>query len=99
MKTEEDCIEYLRTLNTPQLSEAEHVSCEGSLTERECWEVLTSMKNGKSPGNDGLTKEFYVCFFNEIFNYLLNASKESFNIGQLSTSLRQAVITLIEKKG
>ena len=70
----------------------------GSLTKRECWEVLTSMKNGKSPGNDGLTKEFYVCFFNEIFNYLLNALKESFNIGQLSTSQLQAVITLIEKK-
>ena len=97
-KTEEDCIEYLRTLNTPHLSEAELVSCEGSLTKRECWEALTSMKNGKSPGNDGLTNEFYVCFFNEIFNYLLNALKESFNIGQLSTSQRQAIITLIEKK-
>ena len=97
-KTEEDCIEYLRTLNTPHLIEAERVSCEGSLTKRECWKVLTSMKNRKSPGNDGLSKEFYVCFFNEIFNHLLNALKESFNIGQLSTSQRQAVITLIEKK-
>ena len=36
-KAEEDCIEYLRTLNTPQLSEAERVSCEGSLSKRECW--------------------------------------------------------------
>ena len=27
-KTEEDCIEYLRTLNTPKLSEAERVSCD-----------------------------------------------------------------------
>ena len=98
MKTEEDCIEYLHILNTPHLSEAERVSCEGSLTKREYWEALTSMKNGKSPGNDGLTKEFYVCFFNEIFNYLLNASKESLNIGQLSTSQHQAIITLIEKK-
>ena len=70
-KAKEDCIEYLRTLNTPHLSEAEYVSYEGSLTKRECWEVLTSMKNGKSPGNYGLTKEFYVCFFNEIFNYCL----------------------------
>ena len=66
-KTEQDCIEYLRTLNTPHLSEAKRVSSEGSLTKRECWEALTSMKNGKSPGNDGLTKEFYVCFLNEIF--------------------------------
>ena len=56
------------------------------------------MKNGKSPGNDGLIKEFYVCFLNEIFNYFLNASKESFNIGQLSTFQCQAIIILIEKK-
>ena len=34
MKTEEDCIEYLRTLNMPHLSEAERASCEGSLTKR-----------------------------------------------------------------
>ena len=27
-----------------------------------CWEALVSMKDGKSPGNDGLTKEFFVCF-------------------------------------
>ena len=65
-----DCLEYLRTLNINQLSEAERVSCEGSLTKRECWEALISMKNGKSPG---FTKECYVCFFNEIFIYLLNA--------------------------
>ena len=32
------------------------------------------------------------------FNYLLNAFKESFTIGQLSTSQHQATITLIEKK-
>ena len=56
------------------------------------------MKNGKSPGNDGLTKEFNVCFFDEINQFLIKALNESFNIGQLSTSQRQAVIILIEKK-
>ena len=76
-RTEEDCLEYLRTLNIPQQSEAERDSCEGSLTKRQCWEALISMRNGKCPGNDGLTKEFYVCFFDEIFNYLLSALKES----------------------
>ena len=68
-KTEKDCLEYLRTLNIPQLSEAERFSCEDSLTKRECWEVLISMKSGKSPGNDGLTKEFYVCFFDEMLKF------------------------------
>ena len=56
------------------------------------------MKNGKSPGKDGLTKEFYVCFFDEINQFLIEALNEFFNIGQLFTSQRQAVIILIEKK-
>ena len=55
-------------------------------------------ENGNSPGNNGLTKEFYVCFFDEINQFLIEALNESFNIGQLSTSQRQAVIILIEKK-
>ena len=57
------------------------------------------MKNDKSPGSDGLTKEFYVCFFNEVSNTLITALNHSFTTGLLSTSQRQAVITLIEKKG
>ena len=56
------------------------------------------MGNNKSPGNDGLSKEFYICFFNEIYSYLLQALNVSFREGQLSSSQRQAVIVLIEKK-
>ena len=56
------------------------------------------MKNNKSPGNDGLTKEFYICFFNEISGLLVQVLNESFNVGQLSTSQRQGTITAIEKK-
>ena len=62
-KNERECLEYLHSLNIPKLSEAERSSCEGLLTKKECCEALSEMNNGKSPGNDGLTKEFYVCFF------------------------------------
>ena len=57
------------------------------------------MGNNKNPGNDGLSKEFYVCFFNEILPFLIEALNFSFQHGELSISQRQAVITLIEKKG
>ena len=97
-QTEAECLEYLSRINIPSLTQAESESCEGLLTKRECWEALSLMKNGKSPGNDGLTKEFYVCFFEEINQFLIEALNESFNLGQLSTSQRQAVIILIEKK-
>ena len=56
------------------------------------------MKNNKSPGNDGLTKEFYVCFLKEISSDLVDTLNHSFEIDQLSASQRQALITLIEKK-
>ena len=60
VKTEGECFEYLEKLNTPLLTSDEQSLCEGKLTLQECWEALTSMKNGKSPGNDGFTKEFYM---------------------------------------
>ena len=85
-KTEQDCLEYLHNINIPQLSQSERESCEGLLTKRECWKVLSSMKNNGSPGNDGLTKEFYICFFDEISDFLVQALNESFNISQLLTS-------------
>ena len=56
------------------------------------------MKNDKSPGSDGLTKEFYVYFVNEISNILITALNHSFTTGMLSASKCQALITLIEKK-
>ena len=56
------------------------------------------MKNDKIPGCDGLTKEFYVCFFNEVGNILITALNHSLITGMLSASQHQALITLIEKK-
>ena len=58
-----------------------------------------SMPNNKSPGNDGLSKEFYETFWEELKKPFMLAVKRSCNIKQLSVSQRQAVIKLIEKKG
>ena len=98
MKTEEECLQYLSNLSTPVLTEDEKSLCEGKLTLNECWEALNSMKNGKSPGNEGFTKEFYVSFFGELGPLLLKTFNYSFEKGELSASQKQAVITLIQKK-
>ena len=65
----------------------------------EIWYALNSMGNNKNPGNNGFSKEFYVCFFQEILTFLLDALNLTFIHGQLSISRYQAMITLIEKKG
>ena len=85
-------------ISTPQLSENNKAISEGKLTLQNISEDLNSMKNGKTPGNDGLTKEFYVCFFEEMGSLLLKSLNHSYVVGELSTSQKQTVITLIEKK-
>ena len=57
------------------------------------------MKNGKSPGNYGSTKEFNVSFFEEVAPPLLKSLKYAFTVGDMSTSQKGAVITLIAKEG
>ena len=50
----------------------------------------------KSPGNDGLTKEFFETFWSEVKKPL--CVLHSFDKEELCTSQRQAIIKLIEKK-
>ena len=45
-----------------QNSENQVKLCEGNLTEKDFYNSLKSMQSDKSPGNDGLTKEFYETF-------------------------------------
>ena len=51
----------------------------------------------KSPGNNGLTKEFYCTFWNKIENIFIISLRESKCLKAFSTSQRQAVIRFIEK--
>ena len=48
------------------------------------------MENNKSPGNDGLTKEFYCTFWSETKNNFMNSLTESKCLNALSTSQRKA---------
>ena len=74
VKAEKECLDYLSQVNTPHLSPEEKGLCERKLSLQEYWNALNSMKNGKSPGSDGLTKEFYAAFFGELGSLLLKLS-------------------------
>ena len=52
------------------------------------------MPDNKLPGNDGLTKEFYRKFWEEITIPLCNSITISCQNGELSTSQTQALIKL-----
>ena len=56
------------------------------------------MPNNKTLGNDGLSKEFYDAFWNELKDLLLKSFYHAKFYKEFSTSKRQAVIKLLEKK-
>ena len=56
------------------------------------------MKLNKSPGLDGLPVEFYITFWPEICDMLLESYNYSMENGLMSNSQRNGVITLIPKK-
>ena len=58
----DDINDFLNTLDILKLSTDQIILCDIELTEKDLYHSMKSMKNVKSPGNDGLTKEFYVTF-------------------------------------
>ena len=56
------------------------------------------MSHNKSPGNDGITREFYETFLDELEILPLASIDKAIKVGEPNTSQKQAVIKLIEKK-
>ena len=90
---------FLDNLNIPKLSETEKNSCEGKISARECYKLLDKFQNNNTPENDGIPIEFYKKFWSLISDPFINSINECFEKGEMSVSQKQAVITLIEKKG
>ena len=66
--------------------------------ENELLKALKNMSNNKSPGNDGVTKEFYKTFWEDLKKPMCASITKAFHRGELSHSQKQATIKLIEKK-
>lgn len=57
------------------------------------------MKQNKSPGNDGIPVEFYKMFWKHLKTYFYNALIHSLEEGELSTTQKCSILSLIYKKG
>ena len=89
---------FLETGHIPKLSPVMQELCEGELSTNECFNVLSDFQNNKTPGNDGLTIEFYRTFWPLLGDMLVKSLNYSHRHGELSASQKQAIIVLIEKK-
>ena len=65
--------------------------------EKDIYESIKSFDNNKSPGNDGLTKEFYQRFWQDVKDIFFNSLQEYKRLKYLCTSQHQAIIKLLEK--
>ena len=89
---------FLRDNEVPQITDDERDKCEEVLNEKELLKAIKDMKNGKSPGTDGLTSEFYKFFWRDIKDVLLISINYALGKGDLSIEQKRGIITLIPKK-
>ena len=84
--------------NIPKISATDSDSLKQIISESELATTLNTFAENKSPGNDGLTVEFYKQFWNSICVYRTDAINEGITEGEMSISQKQSVITLLEKE-
>ena len=80
------------------LSHEQNKKMEGPITESECLKAVQSMKSNKSPGLDGLPKEFYSVMWEKIGPDLVGVLNIAFMRGTLPRSMTQGLITLLYKE-
>ena len=85
-------------MNTSKLTDEQRDLIDKELTISECFTALKTFQKNKTPGNDGLTVEFYLAFWPLVGKCLVECLNFAHCHGELSTSQKQAMITLIEKK-
>ncbi|CAC5416063.1 unnamed protein product [Mytilus coruscus] len=69
------------------------ITCEYIVSE------IKKLKNDKSPGEDGLSGEFYNCLSSTLLPVLLRLFKKIFHTGDFPECLSTAIITLFKKGG
>ena len=97
-KATDEILQFLEVIEIPKISNDQFLICEKEISENDLFLSLKGIENNKSPGNDGLTKEFYDTFWTETKGPLLDSIHHAQVTKQLSISQKQAIIKLIEKK-
>jgi hypothetical protein len=82
----------------PKISEVNKNMCETEITIKELGEAMNGLQNGKSPGSDGFTADFYKFFWAMLRPNIHESLKYALEKGQLSIDQKRGVINLIPKK-
>jgi len=84
--------------NCPRLTKVQKNFCDNELNESEILKSLKALKNGKTPGTDGLPPDFYKFFWVDIKSLVINSLKYALASNELSIEQKRGIINLIPKK-
>ena len=91
--------DYLLNNLDKELDASQRAKLDQPLTKEDLFKALTKMKPGKSPGIDGLPMEFYLVFWPEIKDDFFELVNHVHKNNIMSKTMREAILTLIFKKG
>ena len=81
-----------------KISKEHFFLCEAEISLDEIIKAINAQKNSKSPGNDGLTTEFYKHFTNELALILVEVYDYWKQLGIIGISFKTSIILVISKK-
>lgn len=85
--------------DVPKISDNHRQMLELPFSPREFHLALKDLGTNKSPGSDGITREFYIKFWHLLADPFFDSISYSLATGTLSNEQRSGIITLIPKKG
>ena len=80
------------------LSEDEKNKLDEDFTPEEIGKSVSSLKNNESPGEDGLTKEFFNYFWENLVDLYLECLDECESTGELCDSQKKGLVRISYKK-
>lgn len=95
---EKNASQFLLSHIKKRVNKKDRETCDGAITNKEIENALNNMKNGKSPGLDGLPCEFYKTFKLVLIPILNMVFQEVWEKGCMSPHMSRGVIKIIYKK-
>ena len=96
-KVVDDFNEFISNINLKKLNDADRNNIDKCISIEELHISLKSLNKTASPGIDGFCMEFYLIFFDEIKNLLLDYYNACFEQKALSLKTQLGMISLIHK--
>lgn len=91
--------EYLKHIKLTELTNSTAEELDQPIQELEIKQVISTLKNSKSPGPDGFVNEFYKTFKDLLAPLLLKAYSHALESKTMAPSWNEATIVVIHKEG